>query len=474
MADRTTIDPRANRAEMEACGCDGLSRARLLRRAASAALPGRGLPGIEPGMPTPAGTGLTRRSFVSRTAGLAMAVYGANRLGWDAFEEGIASAAERPAQPVLVSVFLEGGADSLTLLAPTGHPRYETLRPDLKVLPSEGTAFSEDPTLRWHPSASGLATLHGEGKVSVFPAIGYTDANQSHFTCRHFWEVGATDPGGRIGWLGRYLDLHGAPDNPLQGLSLGWELAPVAGGGQRAGGHDLQARRVRLLGSRRVGRDGAADAQGHRRPGGWARPTADLGLAQARGAAAAIDRLRARWSRSRRATPPAGHLLPGGLRLRRAPERAGRDAGRRAAAAVRVDRRGRGLRHPRRPAGQPRRATSRSPPTACWRSSATSRRVDWPTACSYTSGASSAAGPPRTARHRPRRGRASSSDRQPGAGPDGRGVPRAGDPRPARQPAHHVRLPRPLRSLLEQWFGVDAGPIIPDAGSFARPQLVRT
>jgi uncharacterized protein (DUF1501 family) len=27
-------------------------------------------------------------------------------------------------------------------------------------------------------------------------------------------------------------------------------------------------------------------------------------------------------------------------------------------------------------------------------------------------------------------------------------------------------------SLLEQWFGVDAGPIIPNAASFARPVLV--
>jgi hypothetical protein len=28
-------------------------------------------------------------------------------------------------------------------------------------------------------------------------------------------------------------------------------------------------------------------------------------------------------------------------------------------------------------------------------------------------------------------------------------------------------------SLLEQWLGVDAGPVIPDAGSFPRPVLVR-
>jgi uncharacterized protein (DUF1501 family) len=59
------------------------------------------------------------------------------------------------------------------------------------------------------------------------PAIGYDAANQSHFTSRHYWEVGEVNPFGRIGWLGRYLDKHGAADNPLQGLSLDWSLAPA-------------------------------------------------------------------------------------------------------------------------------------------------------------------------------------------------------------------------------------------------------
>ena len=55
------------------------------------AVAGRGLPSIEPGMPTPAGTGLSRRSFVARSVGLALSVYGAGRL--QLFDEGIAAAA---------------------------------------------------------------------------------------------------------------------------------------------------------------------------------------------------------------------------------------------------------------------------------------------------------------------------------------------------------------------------------------------
>jgi len=276
--------------ERQACACTGFSRAKLLRRAASAAVPGAGLPAIEPGMPAPAGTGLTRRSFLSRSAGMAMAVYGASRLGWDAFEEGIAAAAERPAEPVLVSVFMDGGADSLSILAPTGHSRYAQLRPSLALGAGEGTAFSEDTSLRWAPDAASLATLHGEGKVIVFPAIGYTDANQSHFTSRHFWEVGETNPNARLGWMGRYLDRHGAGDNPLQGLSLGWDLAPAlvssdvpVAAVNAPDDYDFWSRNV--WGPVEDAMTGAIGTLGNG-------STGDAALAQARDAAAATGRLR--------------------------------------------------------------------------------------------------------------------------------------------------------------------------------------
>ena len=81
--------------------------------------------------------------------------------------------------------------------------------------------------MRWHPTANALATLHGEGKVSVIPAIGYVNNDESHFTSRHYWEVGAPDAALRTGWLGRYLDAVGTLDNPIQGLSLDTALQPA-------------------------------------------------------------------------------------------------------------------------------------------------------------------------------------------------------------------------------------------------------
>jgi uncharacterized protein (DUF1501 family) len=188
---------------------------------------GAGLPAIEPGMPTPAGTGLSRRSFLLKSAGLALAVYGAGRLGsLPQFEEGIASAAAAGPQTVLVNVFLDGGADSLSILAPVGDANYKRLRPKLALNAGAGQVFAEDHRLMWHPAAGPLAALHAEGKVSVLPAVGYDHPDQSHFVSRHFWEVGALDPQLRSGWLGRLLDHIGTADNPLQGVSMGGSLAP--------------------------------------------------------------------------------------------------------------------------------------------------------------------------------------------------------------------------------------------------------
>jgi len=215
-----------------ACSCSDFSRTDLFRRVAAQA--GSGLPAIEPGMPTPAGTGLSRRSFLLRTAGVAVAVYGGGALNGRLLEDGIAHAAVHGTGNgrVLVSVFLEGGIDSLNVLFPAFDGRYYDLRPQLALKQSDGTPFAEDPRLRWHPSAAALDTLHREGKVSVMPGIGYDHPDKSHFTSRHYWEVGATDAHVVTGWLGRFLDVTGSPDNPLQGLSLDNLLQPALATGR--------------------------------------------------------------------------------------------------------------------------------------------------------------------------------------------------------------------------------------------------
>src|SRR3954471_22037760 len=125
--------------------CSNYTRSQLLR--AGAAEAGRGLPAVEPGMPEPAGTGLSRRKFLSRSAGMALAVYGASKIPLSAFESGIAQAAQ--GDKILVSVFFDGGIDALSVLAPVGDARYASLRPTLAAKEGDGTVFAEDPRLQW-------------------------------------------------------------------------------------------------------------------------------------------------------------------------------------------------------------------------------------------------------------------------------------------------------------------------------------
>lgn len=206
-----------------ACHCNEFSRAHLLRSAAAEA--GRGLPSIEPGMPLPAGSGLNRRSFMLRAGLGMMSVYGASKLGLGDLQGGIAKAQGTQA-PILVTVFMDGGMDSLSVLAPVEDADYRRLRPDLRLAQGIGPSFLEDQSLMWHPRATALNLLHRAGKLSVLPAIGYDSPDQSHFTSRHFWEVGELDANERTGCMGRLIDIIGTDDNPLQGLSLDGWLSP--------------------------------------------------------------------------------------------------------------------------------------------------------------------------------------------------------------------------------------------------------
>jgi len=210
--------------------CDGFARSQAIRRVLAS-----GRPPVarewDSRMPLPAGVGIDRRRFLTAAIGGLALVYGAERSGLTdrILGDGIARAAtlQSPHSPILVSLFMQGGVDSLSLLAPAGDPLYEKLRPTLAVAPGSGVTFREDPSLTWHPSATSLANLHNAGKVLVFPGMGYTDEDMSHFTSRHYWEVGATSTELNTGWMGRYIDAFGDESNPFQGLSLDGQMNPT-------------------------------------------------------------------------------------------------------------------------------------------------------------------------------------------------------------------------------------------------------
>src|SRR5262249_35152940 len=122
---------------------------------------GRGLPAVQPGMPAPPGPRPGRPEPLPGAPGPPGGVSGGAGPRPEAVADGIAAArAAGTTNRVLVSVFLEGGADSLSLLFPDGDPLYRKLRPKLALAPDAGVAFAEDDRLRWHPSLAPFAALH--------------------------------------------------------------------------------------------------------------------------------------------------------------------------------------------------------------------------------------------------------------------------------------------------------------------------
>jgi len=185
---------------------------------------------------------LTRRQIIGRGLAAGLAVYAAKAMPFtNVLEAAAADAAAAPNAPILVSVFLPGGCDLLDTLVPQSqYGTYADLRPSLKMggdVPGlGGTGLGINPALATG-AGGGVKGLWDAGKVGFLPGIDYANPDLSHFHSRHFWETGLVTQSAASGWLGRYLDRNGSGDNPLQGVSMSNALSPVL----RTGGAPVAA-----------------------------------------------------------------------------------------------------------------------------------------------------------------------------------------------------------------------------------------
>jgi uncharacterized protein (DUF1501 family) len=145
----------------------------------------------------------TRRGFMVGCSA-AIAAMAGSRLSFAAFGDPDAS------REVLVTIFLRGGADLLSLVAPTdgtdrGH--YLAARPQLALPTSgDGALLPLDAQFGLHASAAPLHTLFQGGKVAIVHACGMNVDTRSHFDAQEYMELGT--PGTRAvstGWITRHL-----------------------------------------------------------------------------------------------------------------------------------------------------------------------------------------------------------------------------------------------------------------------------
>ncbi len=176
---------------------------------------------------------LSRREFVARTTATTVALSVPAWLPRVTYAQ-----TENLDRDVLVSIFLRGGADGLTLVPPFGDPSYYSLRPTIAIpRPDSGSttpALNLDGFFGLPTAMAGLLPAYQSGQLLIVHAVGSTDPSRSHFDAQFFMEIGK--PGDRnivTGWLGRHLASKPPMrvDAALRGIGFAFGLPQTLVGG---------------------------------------------------------------------------------------------------------------------------------------------------------------------------------------------------------------------------------------------------
>ncbi len=158
---------------------------------------------------------LTRRTFVGAAASLAAAA------ALPAWLPKVVLAQSSSTRDIIVSVFLRGGADGLSMVYPFTDNNYYTGRPNIAIprpdssLANRGVALNGQFAIS--QAMSPLVPAFQAGNLLVVHGAGLVDNTRSHFDAQRYIEVGkARDVNLVTGWLGRHL----ATSSPMRAGSL--------------------------------------------------------------------------------------------------------------------------------------------------------------------------------------------------------------------------------------------------------------
>ena len=196
---------------------------------------------------------LTRRRLMQWGAAGAASIYAAKELGWEQIWESVAAAADAPEKKCVVLLYLAGGNDGLNIVLPSGgadYSAYVDARPFIhrgqganaggrvgswQMPGPAGAALAfANVTVSGADNNGGTAgfdTLFGDGTggpgsdLAVLPAVDAKKYTLSHFDNSDLWFEASADLNNKTGWLGRWIDRNGDPNNPLQAVSLDTALS---------------------------------------------------------------------------------------------------------------------------------------------------------------------------------------------------------------------------------------------------------
>ena len=154
---------------------------------------------------------LSRRQFVGAAAGSSLAAVASSYFpSW--LPKVVLAESYASARDVILSVFMRGGADGLTLCVPFEDPSYYTGRSTIAIPRPDAAAgvtakgIALDNFFAFPQAMSGLMTAYNAKDLLVVHATGQLNNSRSHFDAQRYMEVGKpNDPTLVTGWLGRHL-----------------------------------------------------------------------------------------------------------------------------------------------------------------------------------------------------------------------------------------------------------------------------
>ncbi|MGH7554710.1 MAG: DUF1501 domain-containing protein, partial [Longimicrobiales bacterium] len=174
---------------------------------------------------------LSRRQFIAGAAGaMGTTVFAPIFPAW--LPQVTLAESAQSSRDVIVSIFLRGGSDGLTLCVPFFDPAYYAGRPTIAIprpdssAPNKGIAL--DNNFAFPQAMAALMPAYQAQQLLVVHATGSIDPSRSHFDAQRFIEVGKPrDPHVATGWLGRHLATTTPmrTNAPLRALGLSSGLA---------------------------------------------------------------------------------------------------------------------------------------------------------------------------------------------------------------------------------------------------------
>ncbi len=124
--------------------------------------------------------------------------------------------------PVLVIVQLTGGLDFMNTLIPYTEGAYYDSRPHVGIPQDQVLPLSEESLLGFHPAASRLKELYDGGDLAVVQGIGYPNSSRSHFRGMDIWHTCEPDVISTEGWIAKLVrELDPRSENALTAVSFG-------------------------------------------------------------------------------------------------------------------------------------------------------------------------------------------------------------------------------------------------------------